>query len=162
MAQTKTDDRPLTLDDLTAYFSEGCKPKEAWRVGAEHEKFGFRLSDHSTVPYYGPDGIEALLKGLMRFGWEPVLEDRADGGQTIIGLERGKANVSLEPGGHQAAKRQDIVTLDLRKRAGIDGGVQMGIGGYKPMAWKVFAARGHAAITHATGQRRGQGRDNIR
>ena len=99
MAQTKTDDRPLTLDDLTAYFSEGCKPKDAWRVGAEHEKFGFRLSDHSTVPYYGPDGIEALLKGLMRFGWAPVLEDRADRGQTIIGLERGKANVSLEPGG---------------------------------------------------------------
>ncbi|WGM37910.1 glutamate--cysteine ligase [Caulobacter sp. NIBR1757] len=99
MADTGTDDRPLTLDQLTAYFADGCKPKSAWRVGAEHEKFGFNLADHSTVPYYGERGIEALLKGLMRFGWTPVLEDRADGGQTIIGLERNGANVSLEPGG---------------------------------------------------------------
>ncbi len=99
MADTGTDDRPLTLDQLTAYFADGSKPKSAWRVGAEHEKFGFNLADLSTVPYYGERGIEALLKGLMRFGWTPVLEDRADGGQTIIGLERNGANVSLEPGG---------------------------------------------------------------
>ncbi len=99
MADAATDDRPLTLEDLTGYFAAGSKPKSEWRVGAEHEKFGFNLSDHSTVPYYGERGIEALLKGLMRFGWTPVLEDRADGGQTIIGLERNGANVSLEPGG---------------------------------------------------------------
>lgn len=99
MADAATDDRPLTLEDLTGYFARGSKPRSEWRVGAEHEKFGFNLSDNSTVPYYGDNGIEALLKGLMRFGWTPVLEDRADGGQTIIGLERNGANVSLEPGG---------------------------------------------------------------
>jgi|SRR5215217_1090921 len=99
MAETKTDDRPLTLEDLTAYFSDGCKPQDQWRVGAEHEKFGFRLNTHETVGYDGPSGIEAMLKGLMRFGWEGVYEDRADGGQTLIALNRGGANVSLEPGG---------------------------------------------------------------
>ncbi len=99
MAETMTDDRPLTIEDLADYFAAGCKPAEQWRVGAEHEKFGFRLNTHETVPYYGPDGIEAMLKGLMRFGWEGVFEDRPDGGQTLIGLNRGGANVSLEPGG---------------------------------------------------------------
>jgi len=99
MAETTTDNRPLTLEDLTSYFSDGCKPQDQWRVGAEHEKFGFRLNTHETVPYEGPDGIEAMLKGLMRFGWEGVYEDRADGGETLIALNRGGANVSLEPGG---------------------------------------------------------------
>eukprot|EP01036_Dinobryon_divergens_P010730 gene10730-14390_t len=70
MATTVRDDRPLTLDDLTGWFASGSKPASEWRVGAEHEKFGFHLKDHSPVQYGGPDGIEAMLKGLMRFGWE--------------------------------------------------------------------------------------------
>jgi glutamate--cysteine ligase len=74
-------------------MAEGAKPKSAWRVGAEHEKFVFRLSDHSPVPYE-PQGIRALLDGLTRFGWAPVYE-----GEHVIALERGGANVSLEPGG---------------------------------------------------------------
>ncbi len=89
------DERPLTLEDLTAWFAEGCKPAHTWRVGAEHEKFGFRLADHATVPYAGPAGIAALMQGLCdRFGWKPVME-----GPTVIGLERDGANISLEPGG---------------------------------------------------------------
>ena len=99
MATTVRDDRPLTLDDLTGWFASGSKPASEWRVGAEHEKFGFHLKDHSPVEYGGPDGFEAMLKGLMRFGWEGVYEDRADGGKTLIALERNGASVSLEPGG---------------------------------------------------------------
>ena len=99
MATTVRDDTPLTLDDLTGWFASGSKPADQWRVGAEHEKFGFHLKDHSPVQYGGPDGIEAMLKGLMRFGWQGVYEDRADGGQTLIALERNGASVSLEPGG---------------------------------------------------------------
>lgn len=99
MATTVRDDRPLTLDDLTGWFASGSKPASEWRVGAEHEKFGFHLKDHAPVQYGGPDGIEAMLKGLMRFGWEGVYEDRADGGKTLIALERNGASVSLEPGG---------------------------------------------------------------
>jgi glutamate--cysteine ligase len=99
MAATVCDDRPLNLEDLTGYFASGSKPQSEWRVGAEHEKFGFRLKSHEPVPYSGPDGIEAMLKGLMRFGWEGVHEARPDGGQTLIALERNGASVSLEPGG---------------------------------------------------------------
>jgi len=98
MALSDTDDRPLTLADMTAWMAEGCKPKSEWLVGAEHEKFGFRFGSHEPVPYYGDNGIEALLKGLMRFGWKGVFED-SDSGPVLIALERKGANVSLEPGG---------------------------------------------------------------
>jgi glutamate--cysteine ligase len=93
MAEATCDDRPLVFEDLVAWMAEGAKPPSAWRVGAEHEKFVFRLADHAPVPYE-PNGIKALLDGLTRFGWKPVME-----GDNVIALERGKANVSLEPGG---------------------------------------------------------------
>src|SRR3989338_7811841 len=94
MADVLGDDRPLTFEDLVHWFEEGEKPADQWRVGAEHEKFVFRLGSHAPVPYEGPDGIKALLNGLTRFGWKAVEE-----GGHVIALERGKANVSLEPGG---------------------------------------------------------------
>ena len=95
MADIVADDRPLTLDDLTGWFAAGSKPRTQWRVGAEHEKFGFRLGSYDPVPYEGEGGIKALMEGLMRFGWSGVYE-----GETLIALERpGGANVSLEPGG---------------------------------------------------------------
>ena len=93
MADVACEDRPLTFEDLVAWFDKGSKPKAAWRVGAEHEKFVFRLGTHEPVPY-APNGIKALLDGLTRYGWAPVME-----GENVIALERGLANVSLEPGG---------------------------------------------------------------
>ena len=98
MADAKVDAPPLTLQDLAGYMADGCKPKSAWRVGAEHEKFGFRQETLRPIPYGGDDGIEALLKGLMRFGWTGEYE-AGDRGETLIGLTRQGANVSLEPGG---------------------------------------------------------------
>ncbi len=94
MAEVVADDRPLVFDDLVAWLEKGSKPESQWRVGAEHEKFGFRFGTHERPPYEGPFGIKAMLEGLMRFGWRGVYE-----GETLIGLEHGMANVSLEPGG---------------------------------------------------------------
>ena len=93
MAEVACDDRPLVFEDLVRWMEAGAKPKADWRVGAEHEKFVFRLGTHEPVPYE-PQGIRALLEGLTRYGWTPVME-----GDNVIALERGKANVSLEPGG---------------------------------------------------------------
>ncbi len=28
-------------DQLAAYLASGCKPRDAWRIGTEHEKFGY-------------------------------------------------------------------------------------------------------------------------
>jgi glutamate--cysteine ligase len=93
MGSAAVDDRPLTADMLTAYIAAGCKTESQFRVGAEHEKFVFRTGSHAPVPYE-PQGIKALLEGLMQFGWQGVYE-----GETLIALERGKANISLEPAG---------------------------------------------------------------
>src|ERR1700749_1632249 len=99
MGEALCDARPLTFDDLVADFDRGFKPKSEFRVGSEHEKFVYRVPGHGAVPYAGDAGIHALLTGIKRFGWSEILEKRPDGGETLIGLSRGGASVSLEPGG---------------------------------------------------------------
>ncbi len=82
-------------EQLAEYLAAGCKPREDWRIGTEHEKFGYSKNTHLPLPYDGPCSIRAMLEGLRdRFGWAPVME-----GGHIIGLEKDGANVSLEPGG---------------------------------------------------------------
>ena len=87
---------PITShDQLAEYLASGCKPKDDWRIGTEHEKFGYCKDSLKPLPYDGPRSIRAVLEGLRdRHGWEPVSE-----GGHIIGLTKDGANVSLEPGG---------------------------------------------------------------
>ncbi|QBQ48941.1 glutamate--cysteine ligase [Brevundimonas naejangsanensis] len=94
-----SDTAPLSRDQLIHAMSKGEKPKDQWRIGAEHEKFGFDKSTLRRPAYEGPGGIKAMLDGLTRFGWTPVLE-----GDHVIALERKNAegfsaSISLEPGG---------------------------------------------------------------
>ncbi|MCB2106526.1 MAG: glutamate--cysteine ligase [Rhodobacteraceae bacterium] len=80
---------------LIAVLEGGCKPREQWRIGTEHEKFPYHTADFSPLRYDGPDGIQAFLNGMMQFGWEPVNE-----GDNVIALkQQGKGSISLEPGG---------------------------------------------------------------
>jgi glutamate--cysteine ligase len=94
--------RPLSIEDLSAHLASGCRPASEFRVGSEHEKFVFRTGSNEPVAYQadaeGRGGILALLEGLKRFGWSGVYED-GQFGHTLIGLHRGGANISLEPGG---------------------------------------------------------------
>ncbi len=92
--------------DLVAYLAAGGKRKEDWRIGTEHEKFGFRLSDLRPLEYGGPQGIRAMLEGLQRFGWEPVRE-----GENVIGLTLGEQAISLEPGGQFELSGAPLPTL---------------------------------------------------
>ena len=67
MALDTTDTTPLeSREQLVAALEGGCKPKDQWRIGTEHEKFGFYKSDVSPVPYEGDNGIRALLKGMQQ------------------------------------------------------------------------------------------------
>ncbi|MFT4256491.1 MAG: glutamate--cysteine ligase [Pseudoxanthomonas sp.] len=79
---------------LVDYIASGEKPAADWRIGTEHEKFGFRLDDLRPPTFDGDRGIEALLKGLTRFGWQAGDED----GRTIA-LTKNGASVTLEPAG---------------------------------------------------------------
>ena len=99
MDGTPHEKKPLTFSDLVAWFEQGGKAPADFRVGSEHEKFVFRLGRHAPVSYEGPAGIRALMEGMMRFGWTGVFEHGDAGGETLIGLSRGAANISLEPGG---------------------------------------------------------------
>ena len=47
---------------LIEYFAAGNKPRADWRIGTEHEKFGFHKSNLQPLPYDGPDGIRAMLE----------------------------------------------------------------------------------------------------
>lgn len=87
---------PITSkDQLVAYAESGNKPQDQWRVGTEHEKFLYCLNTFKALTYDGDSGIRAMLEGMQRFGWEPVLE-----GENVIALNApGKGSVSLEPGG---------------------------------------------------------------
>jgi glutamate--cysteine ligase len=92
---------------LAAYLEAGCKPRSAWRIGTEHEKFGFTRDDLRPLPFEGPRGIRALLEGLAaRFGWEPVLEE----GQPIA-LKKAGCNITLEPGGQLELSGAPLETL---------------------------------------------------
>jgi len=75
-------------------LASGCKPREQWRIGTEHEKIGFCKDSLKPLPYFGNRSIHAMLTGLQRFGWQPVFE-----GDNVIALKRDDASVSLEPGG---------------------------------------------------------------
>ena len=81
-------------EQLVDYIAAGEKPASAWRIGTEHEKFGFRLDDLRPLTWEGPQGIGALLEGLTRFGWERVIEK-----DKLIALLRDGASVTLEPAG---------------------------------------------------------------
>ena len=51
MARDASDATPIeSRDQLVEALASGGKPKSAWRVGTEHEKFGFYLADHSAGP----------------------------------------------------------------------------------------------------------------
>jgi glutamate--cysteine ligase len=40
------DHEPLSRDALLGAMSKGAKPKDQWRIGAEHDTFGF---DRATL-----------------------------------------------------------------------------------------------------------------
>ena len=82
-------------DALIEYFETGAKPRSEWRVGTEYEKVAVDRKTGRAARYYGPRGIEAVLRRLAdKFGWTPRLE--AD---HVIALEGRKATITLEPGG---------------------------------------------------------------
>jgi len=94
-------------DQLAEYLASGCKPPEAWRIGTEHEKFGYDLAGLSPLPYEGPCSIRAMLEGLRdRFGWDEVRE-----AGNLIGLVKDGANVSLEPGGQLELSGAPLETI---------------------------------------------------
>ncbi len=93
-------------DDLVAYLENGNTPRDEWRIGTEHEKFGYRLDDLRPLDYAGPSGIRAILEGLQRFGWQPEFE-----GDNVIALKLDGQAITLEPGGQFELSGAPLETL---------------------------------------------------
>jgi len=138
----EADGTPIrSVRQLAEYMAAGCKPEELWRIGTEHEKFGFRRAGNAPLPY-APDGIRATLEGIGRQGWSPIL-DRGN----VIGLTREGASVSLEPGGqlelsgapvadlHETAAEMERHFAEVRAVAGPLGA------GFAPLGFHPLATR---------------------
>ncbi|MGI8931459.1 MAG: glutamate--cysteine ligase [Sphingomicrobium sp.] len=95
-------------DDLLAIFSGGEKPRAAWWIGTEHEKFVYRTSDHRAPSWEEPGGIRDLLQGLTEFGWQPVEE-----GGKIIALSGADGTISLEPAGQLELSGAPLADLHM-------------------------------------------------
>lgn len=92
---------------LAEYLEAGCKPRDDWRIGTEHEKFGYCKDTLQPLPYAGERSILAILEGLRDgHGWAPILE-----GDNLIGLEKDGANISLEPGGQLELSGAPLETI---------------------------------------------------
>jgi glutamate--cysteine ligase len=86
-----------SVRQLAEYLAAGGKPRAAYRIGTEHEKFGFYRAGTQNpwaAPPYEPAGIRAMLEGIEALGWAEITDQG-----NLIGLKRGGASVSLEPGG---------------------------------------------------------------
>jgi glutamate--cysteine ligase len=139
------DDTPITsVQQMAQYLAVGCKPRGEFRIGTEHEKFGFRHADLTPPPYLPaggqPGSIRDLLAGLAKFGGTPIRD-----GANAIGLKQGAASVSLEPAGQLELSggpletlhetRQELNTHFEQVRAVCEG-LDMGFAplGFHPMA----------------------------
>lgn len=82
-------------NQLIDYIASGCKPKAQWKVGTEHEKFGFHKHNLKPLHYDEPGGIRDVLEGLAKhYNWQPVYENNQ-----VIALFRDGCSITLEPGG---------------------------------------------------------------
>jgi len=93
-------------EQLVEYLVSGTREVDKWKIGTEHEKFGFRLDDLRPPPYEGERGIGAMLRGLTRFGWAPV-EEKGN----VIALTRGDGSITLEPAGQLELSGGQVDTI---------------------------------------------------
>ena len=103
------------VKQLADYLAAGCKPAADFRIGTEHEKFGFRRpgSPHGpaySAPPYEPHGIHAMLTGIAARGWEEITDQ-----SNLIGLKAHGESVSLEPAGQFELSGAPVATLHETK-----------------------------------------------
>lgn len=108
MSANFENNRPIeSKSDLIEALAQGGKPQSEWRIGTEHEKFGFRLADHGPL-HYESDGpsVRKMLEGMARFDWEIIAEDGKP-----VALKRNGGSVTLEPGGQFELSGAPLETL---------------------------------------------------
>jgi len=117
----QNDTRIESCTQLVSVFAAGEKPRAAWRIGTEHEKFGFIRPDAASAtraafmpPPYEPQGIADLLAAFEGAqGGQDWLAIRDNG--HLIGLKgQGRmkgGSLSLEPAGQFELSGGPLSTL---------------------------------------------------
>jgi glutamate--cysteine ligase len=101
-----------SVDQLVEEFHRAGKPRDDWAIGTEYEKLAVEPRTGRALPFSGPRGIERILVELAeRFGWEPKEEN----GRTIA-LGRGRASITIEPGGQVELSGEPYKTLHETQR----------------------------------------------
>ena len=103
----------VSVQQLADHLAAGGKPQAEWRIGTEHEKFGFLHGSYKTPPYT-PGGIRAMLDGLSGPFWEEIPDDGVPIGLKGAGPNAG-ASISLEPGGQFELSGAPVATLHETK-----------------------------------------------
>jgi glutamate--cysteine ligase len=130
-----------SVRQLADYLAAGAKPRANFRIGTEHEKFGFQRAGHRPPPYE-PRGIRAMLEGIGALGWEGI-EDQGN----LIGLKHAGESVSLEPGGQFELSGAPLQTLhetrdELNRHFNDVHRVAEPLGlGFAPLGFHPFATR---------------------
>ena len=93
-------------EQLVAPIAAGEKAPDQWRIGTEHEKLVYKISDHRAPSYDEPGGIRDILLELQEFGWQPVEENGR-----VIAMSGEDGTVSLEPAGQLELSGAAVETL---------------------------------------------------
>lgn len=87
---------PVRREQLAEVYFEREMPSSDFRIGAENEKFGVHEETGIPLGYGGDFSVCRVFTHLEKeHGWEAVRE--VPGGP-VLGLRRGNANITLEPG----------------------------------------------------------------
>ena len=98
MARDTINNTPISSKrELIETLESGCRSEDQFKIGTEHEKFGFCVNSLKPITYEGDLGIQKLLEGMEGIlGWDRIEEQG-----NIIGLaeSEGGGAISIEPGG---------------------------------------------------------------
>ena len=110
-AYTPINNTPIeSKDQLHEFMLSGCKEPHDWRIGTEHEKFGFSMARKARPKFKGE--IEALFHAFENEGWLATREINPDGQPgAIIALHHQQASITLEPGGQLELSGAPLRTL---------------------------------------------------
>ncbi len=137
----QTEDQPIaSIDALVDYFRSAERGSGQALIGLEHEKLIYPIGGATPVAYEGPQGIGALMSSFSSQGYE---EYREAPGLPVIAMTRGRAALSLEPGGQfelsgspfvtaREAHAENLEHLAALKQNAADLGLRVVALGYRP------------------------------
>lgn len=94
--------------DLINFFELGCTSLKQRKIGTEQEVFVYKSLNLTRAPYLDntQGNIMCLLERLKDFGWIELKENNH-----IVGVKKGKASITLEPGGQIELSGEPLKTI---------------------------------------------------